>query len=115
MLNSGPLPIDPPVEPTVLHVVYESGALGRITVGAGLEPVLADSVQVVPPSVWESMQAQMREQHEARIAELQAAEAEQRREAYEALVQVPGITEAVARSLSGHPEALDDGNTLARR
>jgi hypothetical protein len=96
-----PLPVDIPPVPITLYVVFADGVLGRITTHEGLEPVLAEGVKVVPQPVWEALKAQMTEQHEARLAELEAAEEETRRQQYEDLRAV-GIPESSARSLSGY-------------
>jgi hypothetical protein len=95
-----PLPVDIPPVSLTFYVVFENGALGRITAAEGLEPVLADGAKLVSQAVWEGLQAQMREQHEARVAELEAEEEETRRRQYEDLRAV-GMPEATARSLSG--------------
>ncbi|MEU0947621.1 hypothetical protein ABZ379_33715 [Streptomyces canus] len=94
-----PLPVDIPPVSLTFYVVFESGALGRITASEGLEPVLADGAKLVTQEVWEGLQAQMREQHEARLADLEVEEEESRRQQYQDL-RAAGIPETSARGLS---------------
>ncbi|MER7841659.1 hypothetical protein ABTY98_38690 [Streptomyces sp. NPDC096040] len=103
MLDPGslPLPVDVASDPITFYVVYESGALGRIVAADGLTPVLAEGVRLVTQAAWEELQAEMREQHDARLAELHAEEEQTRSKQYADLMEV-GLPEATARSLSGY-------------
>jgi F0F1-type ATP synthase epsilon subunit len=96
-----PLPDVPLPEPLTLWVLHESGALSRITVTGGILPVLPDGARLLTQEAYEELQAQMRQAHDDRLAEMQAAEEQQRREQYEDLRAV-GLREETARTLSGY-------------
>ncbi|MFD8425932.1 hypothetical protein [Streptomyces sp. NPDC059466] len=97
----------PQPEPVALHVLFPDGVLGRIVVSGELEPALPDGAKYVTAEVYEEMRAEMRQQHDARVDELLAAEKDARRAQYEDL-RAAGIPEATARALSGHGGPLDD-------
>ncbi|MFI2434617.1 hypothetical protein [Streptomyces sp. NPDC018693] len=107
MLDVPGLPLPDQVTKT-LYVLFPDGMLGRITASAVAEPALPEGAKLVTQERYEELRAQMRERHEARVRELLAAEKESRRQQYEELLAVPGISEATARALSGHGGPLDD-------
>jgi hypothetical protein len=92
-----------PPEPTTYYVLYPDGHIGQIT-ATGTDPVLPEGAKLLTQEEYEETRAQMLEAHEARLAELEAAETAQQLAGYTALVAV-GIPEAVARSLSGYEGA----------
>jgi hypothetical protein len=107
MLDIPGLPL-PDLVTKTLYVLFPDGMLGRITTSAVAEPALPEGAKLVTQERYEELRAQMRERHETRLAETLAAEKESRREQYEELVQLPGISEATARALTGHGGPLDD-------
>jgi hypothetical protein len=108
MLDIPGLPLP---EQVTRYVQFPDGVLGRIVVGAGLDPELPHGAKFVTEEVYEELRAQMREQHDARVAEMLAAEKDARRQQYEDLVAAH-IPEATARALSGHGGPLDDDPLL---
>ncbi|MGA5202826.1 hypothetical protein [Streptomyces variegatus] len=94
------LPLPDPV-PKILYVLFPDGMLGQVTTTAGAEPVLTEGAKLVTQERYEELRAQMRERHEARLAEMEAVEAQLRREQYDDL-RAAGVREATARSLSGY-------------
>ncbi|WP_405557741.1 hypothetical protein OHV08_28170 [Streptomyces canus] len=98
-------------EQVTRYVRFLDGVLGRIVVGAGLDPELPDGAKYVTEEVYEELRSAMREQHETRVAVMLAAEKDARRQQYEDLVAAK-IPEATARALSGHGGPLDDDPVL---
>ncbi|PWI15939.1 hypothetical protein DI272_18550 [Streptomyces sp. Act143] len=92
-------------------VQFADGVLGRMEVGVGLDPELPEGAKFVTEEVYEELRATLREQHDARVAEMLAAEKDARRQQYEDLVAA-SIPEATARALSGHGGPLDDDPLL---
>lgn len=108
MLDIPGLPLP---EQVTRYVRFADGVLGRIVIGAGLEPELPDGAEFVTEEVYEEERASLREQHDARVAEMLAAEKDARRQQYEDLVAA-NIPEATARALTGHGGPLDDDPLL---
>ncbi|MCX4458696.1 hypothetical protein OOK58_43075 [Streptomyces sp. NBC_01728] len=108
MLDIPGLPLP---EPVTRYIRFPDGVLGRITVVGDLEPELPDGAKYVTQEVYEELRAELREQHDTRVAEMLAAEKDARRQQYEDLVAA-GIREATARALSGHGGPLDDDSAL---
>ncbi|MET9462957.1 hypothetical protein ABZY05_49720 [Streptomyces canus] len=109
MLEIPGLPLS---EQETRFVLFPDGVLGRMVVGAGLDPELPEGAKFVTEEVYEELRAVMREQHDTRVAEMLAAEKDARRQQYEDLVAAK-IPEATARALSGHGGPLDDDTALA--
>ncbi|MDH6489685.1 hypothetical protein [Streptomyces sp. SAI-127] len=111
-----PLPdFEPAPEPTIYHVLFPDGVLGRVTVTGSQKPVLAGGAKLVTQEVYDMLRAQMLEAHEARVAEMLAAEEDVQRQQYEDLRAV-GIPETTARSLSGYggQAAAEDASAAAQ-
>ncbi|MER5904331.1 hypothetical protein ABT150_30225 [Streptomyces mirabilis] len=108
MLDIPGLPLP---EPGTRYIRFPDGVLGRITVVGDLEPELPDGAKYVTQEVYEELRAELREQHDTRVAEMLATEKDARRQQYEDLVAA-GIPEATARALSGHGGLLDDDSAL---
>ncbi|WP_328427933.1 hypothetical protein [Streptomyces sp. NBC_00443] len=84
-----------------LYVLFPDGMLSQITASAVTEPALPEGAKLVTQERYEELRGQMRERHEARLAEMEAVEAQLRRDQYDDLLAA-GVREATARSLSGY-------------
>jgi hypothetical protein len=100
----------PDLVPKVLYVLFSDGMLGQVTTTAGVEPVLAEGAKFVTQDRYEELRAQMRERHEARLAEMHAEEQAIKRQTYEDLRTI-GTPEVTARALSGYDGPAADAES----
>ncbi|WP_328638348.1 hypothetical protein [Streptomyces canus] len=100
MLEIPGLPL-PDLTPKILYVLFPDGMLGRVEMTVGTEPALREGAKLITQERYEELRGQMRDRHEARLAEMEAVEAQLRRDQYDDLLAA-GIREATARSLSGY-------------
>ncbi|XVV34934.1 hypothetical protein ACQPXT_13190 [Streptomyces sp. CA-100214] len=91
----------PDLVPQLLYVRFPDGTVGQLTMTGDVLPDLAEGVEFVTQEVFEQLRARMREQHEARVAEMLDEEERIRRRAYDDL-RAAKIPESTARSLSGY-------------
>ncbi|MFJ4469621.1 hypothetical protein ACIP2X_19335 [Streptomyces sp. NPDC089424] len=89
-----------PPEPVVHFLRYADGHIGQIAV-TGMDPVIPEGAEVLTQQQYEATRAEINQAHEARLADLQAAEAAARLRQYEELRTV-GLSDGTARSLSGY-------------
>jgi len=88
-------------EPTVYYVRFPDGHIGQITAAFGTEPLLPEGSTTLTQEQYQELRGQMHDAHEARLAQIQAAEEAARLQQYQDLLEV-GLPDATARGLSGY-------------
>ncbi|MGW1801501.1 hypothetical protein ACWCQN_37695 [Streptomyces sp. NPDC001984] len=109
MLDSLPWPWSdgPAPEPTTVYALYEDGTLGQLTavLDSG-KPVLSRPGRLLTRDEYETLRGQMTDAHNARLAELEAADEARQASAFRDLTKA-SIPEATARALSGYTGTAD--------
>jgi hypothetical protein len=83
-------------------VIYDSGSVARFQMGGETPPELSEPGRVVTEEEYTAAQEAIRSQVGAARAAAEATDQAERKAAYDALNALPGITEDVARRISGY-------------
>lgn len=86
---------------TTVYYMFDNGSVASRTVTGSEPPALPDGAVEITQAEYEQELAAIQQAHDDAVADVEAAEAQQREDDYNALIAA-GIPEATARRMAGY-------------